>query len=106
MIYPALYFFYQNKNQTKARAILKKIGFSSNTFSLSNHIDGKYAFIDPIRGEFLIIINGKISSTVVKGYNFQQWGGYDYDGNGNITLKFNDFEFPSITISQTKPNAK
>ncbi len=106
MIYPALYFFYQNKNQTKARAILKKIGFSSNTFSLSNHIDGKYAFIDPVRGEFLIIINGKISSTVVKGYNFQQWGGYDYDGNGNITLKFNDFEFPSITISQTKPNAK
>ncbi|HBD3909983.1 TPA: hypothetical protein KJF55_004882, partial [Escherichia coli] len=69
MTYPALYFAYQNKNKSKVKTILKKIGFSSNTFSLSNNIDGKYAFIDPIRGEFLIIINGKTSSTVVKGYN-------------------------------------
>ncbi|PSY62730.1 hypothetical protein C7B18_27495, partial [Escherichia coli] len=35
-------------------------------------------------------------------YNYNQWMGYDYDGSSSISLKFNDFEFPSFTISVGK----
>ncbi|EMS0145238.1 hypothetical protein WKN36_005423, partial [Escherichia coli] len=57
--------------------------------------------VDPIRGEFLIIKNNEFGKPFIKGYNFQQWEGYDYNQNKDITLKFNDFEFPAFSITAT-----
>lgn len=102
IMYPIIYFYYHYDNNKKIDKILNAVGFTQSKIQRINHIDGNNIFIDPVRGEFLIIINKKLSAPVVKGYNYNQWMGYDYDGSSSISLKFNDFEFPSFTISVGK----
>lgn len=86
---------------------IKKIVFSESNFSIVNYPEWSGIFVDPIKGEFLIIKNNKFGKPFIKGYNFQQWAGYDYNQNKDITLKFNDFEFPAFSISaNTRIEAK
>lgn len=88
--------------------VLGKVNFSSNNFSLINHGSCTSIHIDPFKGEFLIIDCKSFGRPKVRGYNFEQWGGYEIDNNvAKITFKFDDFEFPAFSIyAKSRPDAK
>ncbi|WP_252147415.1 hypothetical protein [Escherichia coli] len=94
-------FFMEARLRATIKKNIKKIVFSENSISIVNYPEWSGVFVDPIKGEFLIIKNNKFGKPFIKGYNFQQWGGYDYNQNKDITLKFNDFEFPAFSIAAT-----
>ncbi|EPB8415230.1 hypothetical protein RCM87_22910 [Escherichia marmotae] len=100
--------FLENGHKRIINNVLKTVNFSSNNFSLIAHGSCTSIHVDPIKGEFLIIDCKSFGRPKVRGYNFEQWGGYEIDNNvAKITFKFNDFEFPAFSIyAKSRPDAK